>query len=295
MPMAIWQKLLSVQFALRVCSDTTNPAHQCIFNYNNDRFYLSKPNAIRPLALRIKEDLQTICPDIKAITPNQLFNIPYWLLRPPELDISLIHFGKKTANPNYTLRNEFYNLMDKYLDHKILNQLRMNFVKKSGKNNGALNKKINYTVFSPPLAIMDGLPITTGLVQCLYCLELFGSVASLAQHKQLMHKWVDEEEPVEGEEEIIRMDLKTEIKEENDCSAYIDYSAILKECEYAGDESWTPKIELNSETELKRETDASASLHEFSTNEDEFSILHHKIKAQIIHEDNYSKLSSIIA
>jgi ribonuclease HI len=120
MPMAIRQKLLSVQFALRVCSDTTNPAHQCIFNYNNDRFYLSKPNAIRPLALRIKEDLQTICPDIKAITPNQLFNTPYWLLRPPELDISLIHFGKKTANPNYTLKNEFYNLMDKYPDHKVI-------------------------------------------------------------------------------------------------------------------------------------------------------------------------------
>ncbi|ELT92885.1 hypothetical protein CAPTEDRAFT_204932, partial [Capitella teleta] len=142
---------------------------------------------------------------------------------------------------------------------------------------------------------MDGLPITTGLVQCLYCLELFGSVASLVQHKQLMHKWVDEKEPVEGEEEIKRMDIKTEIKEENDCSAPIDYSAILKECEYAGDESWTPKIELNSETELKRETDASASLHEYWTNEDEFSILHHKIKAQIIQEDNYSKLSSIIA
>ncbi|ELU11645.1 hypothetical protein CAPTEDRAFT_198289 [Capitella teleta] len=64
---------------------------------------------------------------------------------------------------------------------------------------------------------MDGCANSVGLVQCLYCLEIFGSVATLEQHKQKMHK-----------DRVEEMNIKHEIKEESDGSAAIEYSPVCK-------------------------------------------------------------------
>ena len=118
LPISIRHQLLSTQFALRIYSNPVNPAHQCIFKYSNADRYISKPSAIRPLALRIEEDFKSICPDPSLImAPSFYSDTPYWLLRPPELDFSMRKFeGKKHLAPSL-LKNEFYTLLEYYPDH----------------------------------------------------------------------------------------------------------------------------------------------------------------------------------
>uniref|UniRef100_X2A7W0 C2H2-type domain-containing protein n=1 Tax=Capitella teleta TaxID=283909 RepID=X2A7W0_CAPTE len=61
------------------------------------------------------------------------------------------------------------------------------------------------------------------VVQCLYCLEVFESAASLDQHKNEMHQWVDEE-ICEEEEEMKSINTKSDIKVEKDASTTINYN-----------------------------------------------------------------------
>jgi hypothetical protein len=45
---------------------------------------------------------------------------PYWFLKVPELDLSLVKYNKKLVNSLF-LRAEFYNLLDRYPDHLPIN------------------------------------------------------------------------------------------------------------------------------------------------------------------------------
>ncbi|ELU01638.1 hypothetical protein CAPTEDRAFT_198887, partial [Capitella teleta] len=69
----------------------------------------------------------------------------------------------------------------------------------------------------------------SGLVQCLYCLEIFGSVASLAQHKHQrhQHEWLEEEAIEKEEEEVKRINMNSDIKEEKDAPSVINHTELL--------------------------------------------------------------------
>ncbi|ELT94740.1 hypothetical protein CAPTEDRAFT_226042 [Capitella teleta] len=88
---------------------------------------------------------------------------------------------------------------------------------------------------------------STGLKQCLYCLKVFESVASMAEHKKQMHEWLEEETGADKDEVKI-IDIKTEI--EDDPSPAFNYSASVIEGSVRHNEILKSEFEANSKTEV---------------------------------------------
>jgi ribonuclease HI len=115
-PPSVRREGLALQYAIKVSSDQKNPAFCSIFEAPYRQFYLSRPNFIRPLSLRLEESLSLVCPDKNIILPRSYDNTPYWCLRCPEMDLSLTEFNKKEANV-LELRMKFYDLIERYPDY----------------------------------------------------------------------------------------------------------------------------------------------------------------------------------
>ena len=85
---------LSLQYALRLTANPSNPAHVVTFPPNYADLYERKPKAIKSFGIRISTLLESanIKPqnDEKHFTPN----IPAWCMKQPEILFDL-HSGKK--------------------------------------------------------------------------------------------------------------------------------------------------------------------------------------------------------
>ena len=49
---------LSLRYTTKLTANPKNPAHNCVFNPKNERFYNNTPSAIKPLGLRIQPFLE---------------------------------------------------------------------------------------------------------------------------------------------------------------------------------------------------------------------------------------------
>ena len=137
-----WQKL-SVQYALKLKSNPFNPSTQTIFHPNYRHFYTSKPNAIRPLGLRIEDTLHEICPDLGSISEHIFPSKPPWQLLRPPVDLSLREFKKDITDPLvfktyfYQLNNKYHNCISYYTDgSKVIDRVA------AAITNGSTSKQI---------------------------------------------------------------------------------------------------------------------------------------------------------
>ena len=84
---------LSLQYAIRLAANPSNPAHEVTFQPNYVDLYEQKPEAIKSFGIRISLLLESanIKPQIieKHFTPN----IPAWCMKPLEILFDL-HSGK---------------------------------------------------------------------------------------------------------------------------------------------------------------------------------------------------------
>lgn len=113
-PMEIRRLQLGLQYAIKVASDTDNPAHNSIFNNQLAHIYTVHPKKIKPLALRIAEPLSRVCPDISLLLPRLTpASIPYWLLEIPEIDTTMMQHSKNNV-PTIELCQYFFELLEHY-------------------------------------------------------------------------------------------------------------------------------------------------------------------------------------
>jgi ribonuclease HI len=111
-PLDIRRKLLSLHFILRVYANPDNPVYDNILTNEYETLYTSKPSAIKPLKLRVAYEIEAICPHPNDVHLGQILS-PFWLLRSPEIDLTLTHFKKNSINP-MQFKNDFCDLLEHY-------------------------------------------------------------------------------------------------------------------------------------------------------------------------------------
>jgi hypothetical protein len=111
LPVALRQEQLSLQYATKLKSNSSNPAFEAVFAPQLRNFYASKPSYIRPLAYRVEDQLDVVCsrPVIHHFIPD----MPPWHILPPEIDLSMTKFKKESISP-HQLQVEFVGILTRY-------------------------------------------------------------------------------------------------------------------------------------------------------------------------------------
>ena len=85
---------LSLQYAIRLAANPSNPAHEVTFPPNYVDLYEQKPKAIKSFGIRISPLLESANIKPQNIEKHFTPNIPTWCMKPPEILFDL-HSGKK--------------------------------------------------------------------------------------------------------------------------------------------------------------------------------------------------------
>ena len=114
-PLYIQRRMLSIQYSLKLGSSPRNPAYNTVFSPKFKAFFSSKPNQIPTLGIRIAPEHEKI--GFKRNTVSRLCvpATPPWLLRHPEIDLSLHSSDKAVTSPE-VFKVRFYELCDHFKD-----------------------------------------------------------------------------------------------------------------------------------------------------------------------------------
>ena len=112
-PLSIRRTKLSLQYTIKLNSNPSNPAFDCVFSPPYEAKFLKKPNAIPPFGIRIKPHLSKANIDLSLISDYKLPRDSPWLLDKPVVDLSLSTFKKSETSP-LVFQEEFALLKDKY-------------------------------------------------------------------------------------------------------------------------------------------------------------------------------------
>ena len=109
-PLSFRRNRLAVQYALKIKSNSTNPAHHSIFDPQYTTLFENRPKTIPPLSLRTQNLLNNINLDLAVISPCQLPSIHPWTLKSPKVHFDL-HSENKSSVPPHLLRSNFYSYL----------------------------------------------------------------------------------------------------------------------------------------------------------------------------------------
>ena len=113
-----WEKL-SLQYALKLRSNSNNPAYTITFDPQCEHFYTSKPNAIKSFGWRMQDSLREVCPNLNVIATYRIPNRPPWYLKVPTVNLSLLDFKKDSTDPS-ELCARFAEIRDIYSSYKAI-------------------------------------------------------------------------------------------------------------------------------------------------------------------------------
>jgi len=105
--------MLSIQYSLRLGSFPSNPAYNTVFNAKFKASFSSKPNQIQTLGIRIAPELEKIGFKRNTVSRLSIPATPPWLLRHPEIDLSLCSSDKAVTSPE-VFKVRFYELCDRF-------------------------------------------------------------------------------------------------------------------------------------------------------------------------------------
>ena len=107
---------LALQFALKLKTNTSNPAHDYVFNCFNEELYDARPKSIRPFGLRVKPYLEDPDIDLDLLSQTHFTPIPPWQIRKPDINLSLSEL-KNSDNPPPTYKSRFLDTRDRFPIH----------------------------------------------------------------------------------------------------------------------------------------------------------------------------------
>ena len=90
---------LSLQYAIRLAANPSNPAHEVTFPPNYVNLYEQKPKAIKSFGIRISPLLESANIKLQNIEKHFTPNIPAWCMKPPEI---LFDLHSKNLNQIHT-------------------------------------------------------------------------------------------------------------------------------------------------------------------------------------------------
>ena len=108
---------LSLQYAIRIAENNSNPAHDVTFQTKYTELYESKPNFIKSFGVRTLPVLESANINFKNIDKTFTPNIPTWCINKPKLIFDL-HSGKKSETSPIIMKSNFQELKSHYIDYK---------------------------------------------------------------------------------------------------------------------------------------------------------------------------------
>jgi len=109
----IRRRILSIQYSLRLGLSPSNPAYKAVFSPKFKASFSSKPNQIPTLGIRIAPELEKIGFKRKTVSRLSIPATPPWLLRRPQIDLSL-HSSDKAVTPPEVFKVRFYEHCDRF-------------------------------------------------------------------------------------------------------------------------------------------------------------------------------------
>ena len=110
---------LSLQYAIRLAANPSNPAHEVTFPPNYVNLYEQKPKAIKSFGIRISPLLESANIKPQNIEKHFTPNIPAWCMKPPEILFDL-HSGKKSGSNPHILGDDFREIQSRYKNYQHL-------------------------------------------------------------------------------------------------------------------------------------------------------------------------------
>ena len=108
---------LSLQYAIRLAANPSNPAHEVTFPPNYVNLYEQKPKAIKSFGIRISPLLESANIRPQNIEKHFTPNIPAWCMKPPEILFDL-HSGKKSESNPHILKDDFRKMQSRYKNYQ---------------------------------------------------------------------------------------------------------------------------------------------------------------------------------
>ena len=108
---------LSLQYAIRLAANPSNPAHEVTFPLNYVDLYEQKPKAIKSFGIRITPLLESANIKPQNIEKHFTPNIPAWCMKTPEILFDL-HSGKKSESNPHILKDDFRKMQSRYKNHQ---------------------------------------------------------------------------------------------------------------------------------------------------------------------------------
>ena len=104
---------LSLQYAIRLAANLSNPAHEVTFPPNYINLYEQKPKAIKSFGIRVSPLLESA--NIKPQNIEKHFTA--WCMKPPEILFDL-HSGKKSESNPHILKDDFRKMKSRYTNYQ---------------------------------------------------------------------------------------------------------------------------------------------------------------------------------
>ena len=108
---------LSLQYAIRLAANPSNPAHEVTFPPNYVDLYEQKPKAIKSFGIRISPLLESANIKPQNIEKHFTPNIPAWCMKPPEILFDL-HSGEKSESNPHILKDDFRKMQNRYKNYQ---------------------------------------------------------------------------------------------------------------------------------------------------------------------------------
>ena len=118
-PLSTRRNKLALQYALKVQSNPSNPAFDCIFNPRYRQTFARKETAIPTVGIRVEHLMLDADIDIDVIAPYTLPTIAPWTIQPPAINFKLHSGNKSTTDPNL-FKVQFYEMLEVYTDHTCI-------------------------------------------------------------------------------------------------------------------------------------------------------------------------------
>ena len=104
---SLWlrREKLSLQYAIRLAANPSNPAFEVTFPPHFQEYYERKPNAIKSFGLRIAPLLESTNINIKNIQKHSFSDIPSWRITKPNILFDL-HNSKKSLSDSHLMNDD---------------------------------------------------------------------------------------------------------------------------------------------------------------------------------------------
>ena len=108
---------LSLQYAIRLAANPSNPAFEVTFPPQFQEYYERKSNAIKSFGLRLAPLLEFANINTKNIQKHSFSDIPSWCITKPTILFDL-HNSKKSLSDSHIIKQNFQELQSRLSDYQ---------------------------------------------------------------------------------------------------------------------------------------------------------------------------------